>query len=141
MLLPTCGLACCAPTLTSPHVFISCLMHIHALSLQADVERDFAAETFGLKTFPTLVLLPKGGKNGACLPGGSGGGVSALLQPVLSPALQHQRKKSSSLHLSPPDMCSCHPAHHPAGTFVKYPSERRDAETLGMWVRTLTGTQ
>lgn len=28
-----------------------------------------------------------------------------------------------------------------AGDFIKYPSERRDAETLNMWVRTLTGTQ
>lgn len=26
---------------------------------QADIERDFSAEKFGLKTFPTLVLLPK----------------------------------------------------------------------------------
>lgn len=33
-------------------------------SLQADVERDFAADKFGLKTFPTLVLLPKNGKSG-----------------------------------------------------------------------------
>ena len=32
--------------------------------MQADVERDFAADKFGLKTFPTLVLLPKSGKSG-----------------------------------------------------------------------------
>lgn len=31
---------------------------------QADVEREFAAEKFGLKTFPTIVLLPKGSKGG-----------------------------------------------------------------------------
>jgi hypothetical protein len=31
---------------------------------QADTEREFAADKFGLKTFPTLVLLPKGGKGG-----------------------------------------------------------------------------
>lgn len=36
------------------------------LPAQADVERDFAAEKFGLKTFPTLVLLPKGAKAGEC---------------------------------------------------------------------------
>lgn len=34
------------------------------ISMQADVERDFAADKFGLKTFPTLVLLPKSGKSG-----------------------------------------------------------------------------
>lgn len=33
---------------------------------QADTEREFAAEKFGLATFPTLVLLPKGSKGGAC---------------------------------------------------------------------------
>lgn len=44
--------ACCAP-LPPP-----------APALQADVERDFATEKFGLKTFPTLVLLPKGAKAG-----------------------------------------------------------------------------
>ena len=37
------------------------------ISSQADVERDFAADKFGLKTFPTLVLLPKSGKSGAQL--------------------------------------------------------------------------
>ena len=31
---------------------------------QADTEREFAADKFGLKTFATLVLLPKGGKGG-----------------------------------------------------------------------------
>lgn len=64
--------------------------HVTVAKFQADVERDFATEKFGLKTFPTLVLLPKGAK---------------------------------------------------AGDFIKYPSERRDTETLGMWVRTLTGSQ
>ena len=32
---------------------------------QADTDREFAAEKFGLKTFPTLVLLPKAGKPGS----------------------------------------------------------------------------
>lgn len=27
----------------------------------------------------------------------------------------------------------------PAGEFIKYPSERRDVDTLKMWVKTLTG--
>lgn len=55
---------------------------------RADTEREFAAAAFGLKTFPTIVLLPAG---------------------------------------------------QGAGQFVAYPSEKRDAETLGMWVRALTG--
>lgn len=29
-------------------------------TLQADVERDFVGKAFGLKTFPTIVLLPQG---------------------------------------------------------------------------------
>ncbi|PSC67291.1 5 -adenylylsulfate reductase [Micractinium conductrix] len=64
--------------------------HVAVAKFQADVERDFAADKFGLQTFPTIVLLPKGGKS---------------------------------------------------GSFIKYPSERRDAETLGMWVKSLTGSQ
>ncbi len=44
------------------------------LPAQADVERDFAAEKFGLKTFPTLVLLPKGAKAGECSRGLRGRG-------------------------------------------------------------------
>ncbi|PRW60889.1 transducin beta 3 isoform A [Chlorella sorokiniana] len=62
--------------------------NVTVAKFQADVERDFAADKFGLKTFPTLVLLPKSGKS---------------------------------------------------GEFIKYPSERRDVDTLKMWVRTLTG--
>jgi adenylyl-sulfate reductase (glutathione) len=61
---------------------------LRVAKFQADVERDFAASEFGLKTFPQIVMLPKGGA---------------------------------------------------AGTVVKFPSERRDAETLGMWARTLAG--
>ena len=30
---------------------------------QADVEREFSTEQFGLKTFPTIVLLPKNSSN------------------------------------------------------------------------------
>ena len=63
---------------------------LRVAKFQADIERDFAAEKFGLKTFPTIVFLPKSGQ---------------------------------------------------AGSVVKYPSERRDAETLGMWARTMTGYQ
>jgi len=57
---------------------------------QADVERDFAAEKFGLTTFPLIVMLPASGK---------------------------------------------------AGSFVKYPSTTRDVDTLGMWVKAMTGYQ
>ena len=62
---------------------------VRVAKFQADVEREFAAEAFGLKTFPTIVLLPKS-------------------QP---------------------------------GQLIRYPTERRDADTLAMWVKTLTGTQ
>lgn len=61
---------------------------VRVAKFQADIEREFAAEKFGLKTFPTIIMLPKKGG---------------------------------------------------AGTFVKYPSERRDSETMGMWVRALAG--
>ncbi|KAG1679266.1 hypothetical protein FOA52_009296 [Chlamydomonas sp. UWO 241] len=54
---------------------------------QADIDRDFCTEKLGLKTFPTIVLMPKG-----------------------------------------------------SGALIKYPSERRDAETLKMWVKTFVGT-
>lgn len=47
---------------------------------------EFAASEFGLKTFPTLVLLPQQSE-----------------------------------------------------TVIKYPSERRDVETLRMWLKTTTG--
>eukprot|EP00887_Chlorella_sp_A99_P007423 scaffold2.g7423.t1 len=60
--------------------------HVRVARFQADVEREFAATKFGLKTFPTIVFLPKAAKQ---------------------------------------------------GDFIKYPSERRDAETLGLWVATL----
>lgn len=33
-------------------------------------------------------------------------------------------------------MPACLPS---TGEFIKYPSERRDADTLNMWVKTLTG--
>jgi thiol-disulfide isomerase/thioredoxin len=38
--------------------------HVSVAKFQADTEREFAADKFGLKTFPTLVLLPKGSKGG-----------------------------------------------------------------------------
>ena len=34
--------------------------HVRIAKFQADVERDFSSEHFGLKTFPTIVALPKG---------------------------------------------------------------------------------
>lgn len=54
---------------------------------QADIDKDFCTEKLGLKTFPTVVLLPKGN-----------------------------------------------------GPYIKYPSERRDADTLRMWVKTFVGS-
>lgn len=62
--------------------------HVRVAKYQADVDRDYAAEKFGLKTFPTLVLLPK------AAPGKS----------------------------------------------IKYPTDRRDVDTLTMWIKATTGT-
>jgi adenylyl-sulfate reductase (glutathione) len=62
--------------------------NIRVAKFQADVERDFASQELGLKTFPTVVMLPK-----------------------------------------------------VKGGYVKYPSERRDVESLDMWVKALAGYQ
>lgn len=35
--------------------------HVRVAKFQADEDRDFAQERFGLKTFPTIVMLPKTG--------------------------------------------------------------------------------
>ncbi|KAL4527232.1 hypothetical protein Ndes2526B_g09062 [Nannochloris sp. 'desiccata'] len=63
---------------------------LRVAKFQADIERDFAAEKFGLNTFPQIVMLPKSGK---------------------------------------------------AGSVVKYPSERRDTDTLVMWGKAMGGYQ
>lgn len=54
---------------------------------QADVDREIAETRLGLRTFPTIVLLPKG-----------------------------------------------------SSAYIKYPSERRDVDTLDMWVTSLLGS-
>lgn len=61
---------------------------VRVAKFQADIEREFAADKFGLATFPHVAFLPAAGK---------------------------------------------------AGVSIKYPSERRDQETLGMWVKTMAG--
>jgi adenylyl-sulfate reductase (glutathione) len=63
---------------------------LRVAKFQADIERDFAAEKFGLQTFPQIVMLPKSGQ---------------------------------------------------AGSVIKYPSERRDTDTLVMWGKTMGGYQ
>ena len=35
--------------------------HVAVAKFQADVDRDFAQDNFQLKSFPTIVMLPKGG--------------------------------------------------------------------------------
>ena len=60
--------------------------NVRVAKFQADVEREFAAENFGLQTFPTIVMLPKGGFQ-----------------------------------------------------IIKFPSERRDPNTLEMWIRSVAG--
>lgn len=32
--------------------------HVRVAKFQADIERDFSSEKFGLRTFPTIVMLP-----------------------------------------------------------------------------------
>ncbi len=59
---------------------------VRVAKYQADVDREFSTAKLGLKTFPTIVYLPKGRSD-----------------------------------------------------FIKYPSERRDVDTLKMWVRTMAG--
>ena len=61
---------------------------VRVAKFQADIEREFSTSTFQLKTFPTIVLLPKGKKG-----------------------------------------------------YIRYPSERRDTDSLDMWVRSLVGYQ
>ena len=60
--------------------------HVRVANFQADIEREFSEQNFGLKTFPTIVFLPKD------KPG-----------------------------------------------FIRYPSERRDTDTLKMWLTTVAG--
>ena len=47
---------------------------VRVAKYQADVDREFAADKFGLQTFPTLVLLPKGSKGGEAGDAEAGGG-------------------------------------------------------------------
>lgn len=61
--------------------------HVRIAKYQADIDREFSSEKLGLKTFPTIVFLPKG-KEG----------------------------------------------------YIKYPSERRDTDSLKMWIKTMAGT-
>ena len=61
--------------------------HVSVAKYQADVDKEFAQESLKLKTFPTIVFLPKN-----------------------------------------------------SNAVIKYPSERRDVDTLKMWVKTIAGT-
>jgi len=62
--------------------------NVRVAKFQADIEREFSEKNFGLKTFPTIVYLPKD------KPG-----------------------------------------------YIRYPSERRDTNTLKMWVTAMAGHQ
>ena len=59
---------------------------LQVAKFQADVEREFASGEFGMQTFPTLYMLPRG-RDG----------------------------------------------------FVRYPSERRETDTLDMWAKSFVG--
>ncbi len=41
--------------------------HVRIAKFQADIDREFAQERFGLKTFPTIVFLPKTGSQVRCV--------------------------------------------------------------------------
>eukprot|EP01025_Chloroclados_australasicus_P051627 TRINITY_DN6021_c0_g1_i1.p1 TRINITY_DN6021_c0_g1~~TRINITY_DN6021_c0_g1_i1.p1 ORF type:complete len:454 (-),score=36.01 TRINITY_DN6021_c0_g1_i1:286-1533(-) len=60
--------------------------NVKIAKFQADIEREFSESTFGLKSFPTIVMLPKKG-----------------------------------------------------GKYIKYPSERRDVNSLKMWLKAVAG--
>lgn len=61
--------------------------HVRIAKYQADTDREFASQKFGLKTFPTLVLMPKSQSSGV----------------------------------------------------IRYPTERRDTDSLQMWLNTMIG--
>jgi adenylyl-sulfate reductase (glutathione) len=102
--------------------------HVTVAKYQADVDREFANANLGLKTFPTIVYFPK---------------VSCT--PVL--ACAHYCAPSECCMLMYAIMWWASPDHFilPCFTvqgrsgFVKFPSERRDVDTLRMWVRTVAG--
>lgn len=62
--------------------------HVKVAKFQADLDREFSTTRLGLKTFPTIVMLPKTSK-----------------------------------------------------AVIKFGSERRDVDTLDMWVKTTAGYQ
>ena len=59
---------------------------LQVAKFQADIEREFSSGEFGMKTFPTIYMLPRG-RSG----------------------------------------------------FVRYPSERRETDTLDMWAKSFVG--
>lgn len=59
---------------------------VRVAKFQADLDREFSAEKFGLKSFPTIVFMPKS-----------------------------------------------------SNQVIKYPSERRDVDTLKMWINSMAG--
>lgn len=61
--------------------------HVRIAKYQADVDREFCNDNLALKTFPTIVYLPKG-----------------------------------------------------RNSVIKYPSERRDVDSLRMWVKSMGGS-
>lgn len=60
--------------------------HVRIAKFQADIDREFSQQAFGLQTFPTIVMLPKSRKG-----------------------------------------------------YLRYPSERRDVETLDLWIKSVAG--
>ena len=60
--------------------------NVRVAKYQADIDREYSASKFGLQSFPTIVMLPKGGAQ-----------------------------------------------------IIKYPSERRDPNSLKMWIRSVAG--
>jgi thiol-disulfide isomerase/thioredoxin len=117
--------------------------HVTVAKYQADIDRDFANENLGLKTFPTIIYLPKvcytthtlcasRGHHEACLTS-----VQLLLLLLLVVVVGSGGGGNQSCALRN-HVCATASQNGPG--YVKYPSERRDVDTLKMWVKSVAGS-
>jgi hypothetical protein len=105
-------------------VYPSRLTTLHCT--QADIERDFSAEKFGLKTFPTLVLLPK-------------------VRAPFSLTWPHSTGLTDTdidmrMSMDPLKViCTVRVfAMQNSDKVFKYPTDKRDVDTLKMWLSVMT---
>lgn len=89
---------------------------------RADLDRKFANEQLGLETFPTILFFPKsvkGESRGAAKSRGVANRAGAWRRPTTGPPS--------------PLLCLR------AAGFVKYPSEKRDVESVSLWLDAVAG--